>query len=193
MMRKSSKGNRRNRKVRLGELALTRTSTVTLGKVAADGGTYRIVSLGSLPGFSDMQGLYQEYKIVSVTYRYQLYTPNATSTYFPTVYAAPQMYTLGGAVTSLDDVQQYKDLKVFQFGPTKTEFVITVKPNVSVDINNSGGYGEVRSSPWVSMQNTSLSHMTVVDWIGNYNTSVATTQNNINLITTVKLALRNPR
>jgi len=174
-------------------LVTSRMLTVTLPKVAADSGTYRIVQLNNLPAFTDITNLFQEYRIDLVEYIYQMFTPNANNTYFTSLYVAPQRTTLGGTPSSLDEVQQFAGLKVFQFGPTSQEFRISVKPSLSMDVNNSGGYGSIRTSPWISCQNSSAVHMTVVDWLNNYNTSAVATPNNVNLLTRIHITARRAR
>lgn len=180
------------RKARMGENAihnLAKTSVTTLTRPATDSGTYRSVTLSGLPGSADITSLFEYYTITKVQYIYTLVNAPNNNANFPTLYVAPQLISSSGTALSRDEVLQFNNVKVHQFGPSNLSFSITVKPKLQLDAN--GTNAAVESGGWCSNAASAIPYITIVDWISRY--SVVDPTHTIDLVTKVHLQAKRTR
>lgn len=141
-------------------------------KITTDSGSYNTLSLSGFAGLSDIQSLFQEYRIESVKVTYKLVTSPNTVAAFPTLYTAPQGISTG-VPASRDEVLQYQGLKMFQFAPSKTEVSYTYQPKINrvVYRNALSSSYEVSNSPWIATSDMSALFFYSVEWFDRYNTT----------------------
>lgn len=151
---------------------LTRVTTFNLLKLSADSGTYRSVNLSSVPS-SDIQSLFQKYRIVRITTVYTLVNAPNNNADFPTLYVAPQEYSNLTSVGSRDEVLQFRGFKQFQFGPSKMEFRHSWVPKVFANVDGPGKV--VTVSPWLSTTTPATPHMSNIEWLDRYNSTTSNT------------------
>lgn len=176
--RRSTKRVRtRNRRQPGGEVhKLRRMFVQNINKVAADSGTYYRSILADFPGASDITSLFTDYKITKLRYTIRLVNAPNNNANFPTLYFAPQSYVYNGSSpSSASEVFQFKNLRTFQFGPSNLSTKLTVRPRVSVDVNNLVNSGIPMASPWLNTANNSVPHIGIVWWISRYNSTTDTT------------------
>lgn len=163
--------------------SLTKTVVSTLTRPATDSGTYRSVTLSSLPGSADITSLFQYYTITKVQYDYILINAPNNNANFPTLYVAPQHIASTGAPLSRDEVLQFNGIKEYQFGPSNLKCSITVKPKIQFDAN--GTNAAVEGVGWCSNAASSIPFITIVDWLTRY--SVVDPTHTIDLVVRVWL------
>lgn len=151
---------------------LTRVVTANLIKLATDSGTYRSVTLSSVPS-SDITSLFQKYRILRVTNVYSLVNAPNNNADFPTLYIAPQEYSNLTNVGSRDEVLQFRGFKQFQFGPATMTFRHSFVPKVFA--NTDGPAKMVTTSPWLSTATPAAPHMTCIEWLDRYNSTSSPT------------------
>lgn len=168
---------------------VTRLYSADIVKFAADSGLYRTFQLLLFP-VADIQNLYSQYKINSITLEYQLYNQLNNNSVFPTLYTAPQSYNEGTTPASITEVQQFKDCEVFQFGPSRPVFRRKYVPWVNM-VTTGPGRVPVRS-PWLTLSGDAIQHLTNVDWMVNYNSTSAATHT-VRLVVWADISVRNTR
>jgi hypothetical protein len=163
--------------------SLCKTVVSTLTRPAADSGTYRSVTLSSLPGSADITSLFQYFTVTKVQYDYVLINAPNNNANFPTLYVAPQHITSTGTPLSRDEVLQFNGVREYQFGPSNLKYSITVKPKIQFD---AGGINaSVEGTGYCSNAAAAMPFITVVDWLTRY--SVADPTHTIDLVTRVWL------
>jgi len=151
---------------------VTRIFISDIAKVAADTGLYRTIQPLNFP-IADMIGSFTYYRIKSVKLTYQLYQQLNNNSSFPTLYIAPQQWSESATPSSFNEVVQYKNVKTFQFGPSRPTYSQTFTPYVNM---TSTGPGRVPvKSPWLSTSSDLPQHLLCVDWILAYNSTSAPT------------------
>lgn len=195
MPRRNSKNSRimrrRNRVPRnlSTDATVTRMYTADISKFAADSGLYRTFQLLLFP-VADMQGLYSQYRVRNIKLEYQLYNQLNNNAPFPTLFIAPQSYNEGSTPASIAEVQQFRNCKTFQFGPSRPSYAQSFVPYVNM-VTTGPGRVAVRS-PWLTISGDAIQHLTNVEWLLNYNsTSFAT--HTIRLVVTAIIDLKNTR
>jgi len=167
----------------------TRIYSADIVKFAADTGLYRSFA-ASLFNFSDLFNTFQLYRITSLKLEYQLYNQLNNNSAFPTLYIAPQDWTETGTPSSINEVQTYRALQTFQFGPSRPVYSRTFVPYVNMTTSGPGRT-PVRS-PWLSTTSDAPPHMACVEWLQNYNsTSFAT--HTIRLVVTADFVMKGLR
>jgi hypothetical protein len=164
---------RRRRSVRSDSVhRVTRIFISDIAKVAADSGLYRTIQPLNFP-IADMIGAFTYYRIKSIKLTYQLYQQLNNNSSFPTLYIAPQQWAESATPSSFNEVVQYKNVKTFQFGPSRPTYSQTFTPHVNM---TSTGPGRVPvKSPWLSTSSDLPQHMICVDWLLAYNSTSAST------------------
>jgi hypothetical protein len=143
-----------------------KTLVSTLARPATDSGTYRSVTLSSLPGSADITSLFQYYTITKVRYDYVLINAPNNNANFPTIYFAPQHISSTGTPLSRDEVLQFNGVKEYQFGPSNLKASIVVKPKFQYDVG--GVNAAVEGSGYCSNAASTVPFITIVDWISRY-------------------------
>lgn len=188
MARRTSRMMRRQRRKRPTYQVIQRKLVVSVGKAATDTGIFRAIALNDFPGASDLFSLYQDYKLLSLSYKYVCVTPNAAAN-FPTLYIAPAHFAKGISPSSRDEVLQYKNAKSFQYAPGNLSSpTYTFKPYVRVD--GDGGF-VMTPSPWLSTSTLTTQHLSQVEWHSRYSTLDPNTT--IDCVITVRVAVRGCR
>ncbi len=151
---------------------VTRIFISDIAKFAADTGLYRTIQPLNFP-IADMIGSFTYYRIKSIKLTYQLYLQLNNNSSFPTLYIAPQQWSESATPASFNEVVQYKNVKTFQFGPSKPTYSQTFTPYVNM-VSTGPGRVPVRS-PWLATSSDLPQHMICVDWILAYNSTSAPT------------------
>lgn len=189
---------RRNRSVRRrvnpgpklpgSEMTIHRRNTFALSRTATDTGRLISLSLSDFTG-SELQSVFQLYKIEKVVVTWTLVNAPNNNANFPTLHSAPQNFTFI-TPTSLSEMNQYDKLKVFQFGPSKVQYKRTFTPSLLLDASSSAGTGQVimpGATPWVSVNNLSTNFICANYWIQRYNATDATHTIEVNIDATIRL------
>jgi len=176
MARRRNRFARRRRRPRsYGSDAVHRVSRIfisDISKVAADTGLYRTIQPLNFP-IADMIGSFSYYRIKSIKLTYQLYQQLNNNSSFPTLYIAPQQWAESATPASFNEVVQFKNVKTFQFGPSRPTYSQTFAPHVNM-VSTGPGRVPVRS-PWLATSSDLPQHMLCVDWILAYNSTSAAT------------------
>jgi hypothetical protein len=189
--KKSRISRRRNRVPRnmSTEATVTRMYSADIVRFAADSGLYRTFQLLLFP-VADLQGLYSQYRIRNIKIEYQLYNQLNNNSQFPTLFIAPQSYNEGTTPASLSEVQQFRNVRTFQFGPSRPTYSQSFVPYVNM-VTTGPGRVPTRS-PWLTTSGDAIQHLTHVDWLVNYNSVTAPTHT-IRLVATAVIDLKNTR
>ncbi len=162
------KRNRRRTPKSPDSIIVQRKWTVPIAKTASDSGLFRSFKLSDFPN-TDIASLFSEYKITKLKIQYLLVNaPNNNAT-FPTLYIAPQHYATGTVPSSRDEVIQFRNSTLYQFGPSKVISAYNFKPMVPLDANVTGK--RFVRSPWLSTTDFTVPHFTNVEWISRYNST----------------------
>jgi len=166
-----------------------RIFSADVAKIAGDSGLYRTFQPLLFP-IADFIGGYTQYRIRSFTVQYQLYNQLNNNSAFPTLFIAPQSWSESATPASLSEVQQFKGIRMFQFGPSRPTYTQTSVPYVNF---STTGPGRIPTrSPWISTTSDLPQHLTHVDWLVNYNSTSATTHT-IRLVVTAHFEFKNSR
>lgn len=166
-----------------------RIFSADIGKLAADSGLYRTYQPLLFP-VADFMGGYTQYRIRAITVEYQLYNQLNNNSAFPTLFIAPQCWNESATPGSLSEVQQFKGIRSFQFGPSRPTYKQTFIPFVNY---STTGPGRVPTqSPWISTTSDLPQHLTHVDWLVNYNSTSAATHT-IRMVITAHFEFKNSR
>jgi hypothetical protein len=170
-------------------IVVQRKWTVPIAKSASDSGFFRSFKLSDFPN-TDIASLFTEYKISKLKIQYLLVNaPNNNAT-FPTLYIAPQHYSSGTFPSSRDEVIQYRNSSLYQFGPSNVLSTFNFKPMVPMDANTTGK--RFVRSPWLSTTDFTVPHYTNVEWISRYNSTTDPTHT-IDLVVTATVLCKGTR
>jgi hypothetical protein len=125
---------------------------------------------------SDVQSLFQVYRITKVKLTFRLVNAPNNNAAFPTLHIAPQRFTTTSPI-SLDEVRQYDKLSVFQFGPSKVQYTRTFVPGQRLTCDTVAGQvaGNISTPVWTSTVNADAINPFAVYWLQRYNTTSAPT------------------
>ncbi len=136
---------------------------IVKGTGSVDTGLYRNFTLATFPT-SDVTSLFTDYRFKWIEIQYQLYSQPNNNSNFPTLYVAPQhLINTLTPPANRDEVLQFRGVKTFQFGPAN----MTTKYRYTPHIKTADG--QIFRSPWISIANTTVAHMTNVEFLSKYN------------------------
>jgi len=147
----------------------------TLTKGVADGGYGVAFELNQLLTVGDITNLYDMYRIDKIIYTFELVTPFLSNLPYPKVTIAPD-WNNATAPLSEAEVLEYRDAKVFQFGPDKTIAEYEFAPRVAVQAYNTAvtsGYFMPETGVFVDTTYTGVDHYGLRFWISDYNTTIS--------------------
>lgn len=171
-------------------VTLHRRRIVALTKSASDSGqgySFRLTDFAD----ADIISLFQMYKITSVRLTFRLVNaPNNNAT-FPTLHLAPNNFS-DVTPTSIDEVRQYNNLSVYQFGPSKVQYSRTFTPSQLVDLVGTTAGRGVMPPTWTAITNDTVIHLCAVWWLQRFNTTSDPTHT-IELDTDITVQCKGPR
>lgn len=167
---------RRRRSATQKPMRFTRMLASVVPKVAADTGYFYAIRLSDFT-YSDIQNLFQEYRLVNVKFTVRIASQLNNNADFPTLFYAPLKYsTVTSTPTNRDEVMQIKGVKEYQFGPSNNSVSFSVNPvTFAAGLTTSGvGYAPAQGR-WFTTDSINVVHNCFALWISRYNTATSPT------------------
>lgn len=175
---KSFRGGRRKRRPNRApkSMRFNRMLVTSVPKVTNDTGYYYAIRLSDFV-YSDIQNLFQEYKVVSVKFTARIASQLNNNSDFPTLYYAPLKHsTPSSTPASRDEILQIKGVREYQFGPSKNSISFSVNPVTFLAGLTTSGVGySAQSGRWFTTDSINVVHNCFALWISRYNSTSSPT------------------
>jgi hypothetical protein len=132
----------------------------------------------SIVDWTELSQLFDQYRIDKVEYSFELLTPFLSGLPYPRVAIAPDYTDDTSAPLNETTVLALQGAKLFQFGPDKQRFTVTLKPKIAVSSYQSAvssGYVIPDKQHWIACSGGDLvDHYGLKFYVSNYNSTIST-------------------